>query len=445
MTSSHDLILEVQQLTDAMFDGRIDAIGTSRLNALLAGDPVLLQTYVERTNFHADVHNQTGPQTDEYQVARVLRTFADNWESSTEKHRRRDRLLYTSSAVLLIGLIGWGMFSLTNFWTRPVGIVAQLSSDVVSNRAPVELGKVIRLNDTISIKEGIVSLQFEHVLVDLIGPTEVKIQGNHLIQLLQGQLTAKIVPGGEGFTVRTSDAKIVDLGTEFLVKYDTELGTDVSVRRGRTQLSLLDWRGQSTTHQELTAHRAVRLSQREKTVKEVSFQPETFQAVEENRGGIRSLDGNVRTAGHPIRSFRAGRTRTPNHLLIIPEQQNVMLEEDLNLKGTHGQVRIPAGSIVSSYLVHFDPSDSGKIAPRGGVTFFGCIAAIVVSADQLAATDEKFGQPQTFYESNSFRELELDEDEIHVSDDRKTASFYFGTSPPEYLDQARIFVVSDPF
>jgi hypothetical protein len=47
------------------------------------------------------------------------------------------------------------------------------------------------------------------------------------------------------------------------------------------------------------------------------------------------------------------------------------------------------------------------------------------------------------FERQSFREIEPEEDEIHISDDRMTISFYFGLSPPAFLDEVRILVATD--
>jgi len=433
---------EIRDLADAMFDGRIDANGIDRLEKLLAEDPASLQAYLEMINLHGELLHQADSQTDREAVLSVLQDFTLACERRQADRFRKTLFLSVSAVCGLICLAVWGLFA-EAFRPVPLANVAHLTSDASLESGSAELGQVIRQGETLSIKKGVISLQLEHALIDVVGPAEFRLEQAQQIFLHQGRLVAQVLPQGEGLTVRTPDAEVVDLGTEFQVTHSPQNGSEVSVRRGRARASLLDWQGRPTKTLELTANRAVQLRPEENISREIAYEPELFDWIDERRGGIRSLDGNVRTLGYPVRSFRSNRVTTPSYLLIVPEQQNIRLEKDLEIHGLDGPVRIPAGSLVSSYLAHFDPTDLGIVAPRGAVTFFGTIAAVVGSAKELAATDAQFGLKNTFYETASFRQIETDADEIRLSADRKVFSFFFGAEPPHYLDEARILVISD--
>lgn len=434
-------IEEIRQLVDQLVDGQLNAAGYARIEALIMHDQRCLQMYVERLDFHSELVEQAEHKSPETAVLDGLRKFEIAAHARDHRRNRLTNLSLATCALVLTALSVWLYH--TWLWNAvPVGRIASLSADLQTDGVPLELGQIIRQNETISIAQGIASIQLPDVMIDLIAPASIRFEHRGRIYLTTGKVIANVQQPAIGFTVRTPDSEVVDLGTEFLVQHHPQAGTEVSVRRGRAQACLLDWRRQSVKVLELTANRSARLRREGDIAREVNFEPEVFHSVDETRGGIRSIDGNLRTSTLRYRSFRADRITTPNHLLVIPERQNVQLDADLLLNSLQGPVRIPAGSIVSSYLVHFDPTDLGKLAPRGAITFFGTIAAVVGTSEELAATDIHFGLEETFYETAEFRELELDEDEIQISDDRKTLSFYFGTSPPHYLDEARIFVVS---
>lgn len=419
---------EVRQLADAMFDGTISARQVRRLNDLVVSDAACLQAYVEQIDFHGAMLDEADEQPDELAAINVLREFAHACEMREQRDRRRQAVLSTASVVLVVVLVGW-FVAVQALKPTPLGSIANLSADAVISSGRGDLGSVLRQGDVLSIAEGVVSVQLPHAMVDLTGPARIQLNDFKDVELGQGTLTARVLPGGEGFRVRTPDAEVLDQGTEFLVHYDSRNGTEVSVRRGRVTASLLDRQGLPTKILELTAQRAARFHLSQSLFAETDYQPARFEMIDRSRGAIRSIDGMLRTTTSSPKSLRSEETTTPNHMLVIPERQAVVLERDLTVETLTGQTRIPAGSVVSSYLVHYDPTALAAYAPRGSITFFGRIAAALVHTDALNATDSLFGLEETAYETRSFRGLELDEDEIRISDDRRTVSFFFGMAP----------------
>jgi len=432
---------EIREFADAMFDGTITGRNLQRLDELIVNDAFCLQAYLELMNLHGELFFQANFYSDEQAALGVLREFSRACDRQQRRTRRREVALVTASVLAVMALLVW-LPLMTLFQPKTLGSVAFLTHDANLYSGQLELGEILHAGKTLFVDAGVISVQLPNVLVDLIGPAELKFVAENQVHLKQGTLAAHVLPGGKGFTVLTSDAEVVDLGTEFLVQYKEEQGTNVAVRQGRAQVRLLNAQGQPTRLLELTAHRSAHLHRLTNQVKETEFLPESFELIDQSRGGIRRVDGNVRTAGREVRSLRGGSTTTPNYLLIIPECQNVLLQEELVLEGLEGPVRLPAGTIVSSYLLHYDSPPMATTAPRGAVTFFEEIAAVVASEEGLRVTDPLFGLAGTRYETGHFRSLELDEDEILVSGDRQTVSFYCGVSPPHYLDEARIIITS---
>ncbi|HWL07109.1 MAG TPA: FecR domain-containing protein [Planctomicrobium sp.] len=433
---------EIRELADAMFDGVIDQRGVDRLNELIVNHPSCRVAYLELINLHGELFCQANFHSDEQAALSVLRDFSQSCERQERRTRRREMMFMVASVLVVCGLFSW-FFVARLFQPAALGSVAFLTSNASLRSGELELGHVLHTGKTLSIDEGVISVQLPHVLLDLIGPAQLKLDAKGQVQLQQGTLTARVQPGGEGFKVITPDAEVVDLGTEFLVKYEAGQGTQVSVRRGRAQVSLLNTQRQPTKTLELTASRAAQIKQENNTFKEIDFQTESFHFIDKSRGGIRSLDGHLRTSVAQVPSLRSGQISTFNHLLVVPEQQEVRIDKELVLKSINGPVRIPAGSVVSSYLVHFDPGDQGSISPRGSISFFDTIAAVLGSSSELISTDSIFGLENTSYEAGAFRGLEPDQDHVWLSDDQRTISFHFGASPPQYLDQARVLVISN--
>jgi len=432
---------EVRFLADQMFDGAIDGPQTARLEALIVNDIACMQAYVERMTFHGELLKDSREMSSAQASSMAIRELA---QAVRLRERRRWLVhvgLLSTMALCLIAACGTLFFVINPLRPAPLGAVANLSENFHASTAALDLGQIVRLGEKFIIQEGMISLQLPDVMVDVLGPATVQLNGAGKVFLHRGTLFARILPGGEGFTVTTPDVEVVDLGTEFQVHYSATEGTRVSVRQGRAQASLLDWQRKPIKLLELTDGRSAQFRGATGLAKEVVFQPEIFEPVDQSRGGIRSIDGTIRTTSRVPVALYSGQLQTPNHMLVIPERQNLVLDEDLLVEGISGPVRIAAGSTISSYLVHYDPTALVTTAPRGAVTFFGKVTAVIGRAKGLRETDSFLGLPGVHFEKADYREFELEEDLVRISNDRHTVSFYCGVNPDEFLDEARIIVV----
>jgi len=432
---------EARRLADSIYDRRISAEGMQRLDELITKDIGCLQAYLERIDFHGALLDYAIDRRPGHPAAAAMNQISRNQTRQARRNAWGMSLILSTCAVLFLGLIVW-VYSSIHALPPGIGTIASLTLNL-STDSPLELGDVVRKGKVFQLAEGIVSLQLPHVSVNVLGPAKVRLNDSNDLELLSGSLHAYVSPGGEGFTVRTADSVIVDQGTEFAVTYSTDSGTEVSVRRGRVQASLLDRLGNSLRLQELTTARTSLFSRHQNSIHETDYRPEQFLRVDRSRGTIRSIDGTLRTIDVPPLSVMSEALPTRNHMLVIPEQSQVELQTDVTINGISGTVTLRAGTIVSSYLIHYDPDVLMTRAPRGAVTFNGRVAVIAVGAGPLAQTDDLFGLAGTTYEKSTFRELELDEDEVRVSDDQETVFFHFGVTGAEPLDQARVLVIHD--
>ena len=431
---------EARQLADAMVDRRMNAQMLQRLDELITSDLGCLQAYVERIDFHGELVDQS---MERHSASRAALAMDQIAQSATRQERRENWKLIAGTVAclsLIAGVFSWLVMT-DRLLAASVGTIAALTSDLQSH-SQLELGQVVRKGRLFNLSSGMLTLQLPEVMVDVIGPAKIRIHGQRKMELLSGTIHAYVRPGGEGFAVHTKDSVIVDLGTEFAVTCRPNAETEVSVRHGRVKANLVNWSGTPSKELGITAGRAATFSQRRQSAVEVNYHPQTFEKIESARGTIKLIDGMLRTAAQPPASVASLKLPTHNHMLVIPEQQRVVLAEDLQVIGISGPVQIPAGTAVSSYLIHYDPDILLNKAPRGAVTFDGHILAVITTAEQLFSTDIRFGLPGLEYGNSNVRELELDEDEVRISDDRKTASFYFGLTGTEPIDHARVLVTS---
>lgn len=426
---------EISRLVDLMVDRQIDASGYARLESLLRSDQRCLQAYVDRLHFHSELIQFSDFRTSE---AVVLERLAD-YETSQE-HRYFAPILAMCALVLVAIGSTWGYFS----YGRPapaVGTVAGMTADADFKTTAVKPGELIRRGQTIQLLKGILTVRFGEVTVDLLAPVTVQVQDRSLMHLREGRLIANVKPAGIGYTVVTPDAETVDLGTQFMVSRSRESGTQVSVRQGRVHASLLSRTGARQQVMEITTARSARFSVHDAAVAEEDFDNKPFDVVANARGQITSFDGLLRTSTEKVSDLRSGKHYTPNFIQVIPEHQNISIDEPLTVKSFNGAITLPKGSVIGSYLVHYEPDTNTFMAPRGAVHFDAPIAAILVDQKSMALTDSLFGYSDVVVEQDVARGLELDEDEIRISDDKKTVSFYFGASGGKPVDQARILVI----
>jgi cell division protein FtsL len=87
------------------------------------------------------------------------------------------------------------------------------------------------------LERGLVKLQFDsNAKVIIEGPAKFEITTGDQIQLYLGRIYATVPPEAVGFTVKTFNSKIVDLGTEFGVQVDAVGNTELHVLKGKTSL-----------------------------------------------------------------------------------------------------------------------------------------------------------------------------------------------------------------
>jgi hypothetical protein len=105
---------------------------------------------------------------------------------------------------------------------------------------PHVMEKGIRLSTNtgpVCLNEGVIELSYDSgVDVTIEGPAVFNITTSSEIHLGHGRLYSKVSSMGLGFTVQTSNTRIIDLGTEFGVQVFSDGATELHVFEGKTAL-----------------------------------------------------------------------------------------------------------------------------------------------------------------------------------------------------------------
>ena len=123
-----------------------------------------------------------------------------------------------------------------------------------------------------------------------------------------------------------------------------------------------------------------------------------------------------------------------NDLFAFEEAQNVQFDQAIDLDDPPA-TSIPAGTLVSSYYVAYDPAASKDIV--GTVTFSNDILGIATSISSLNQSDI-LGNPTATYLNPSLRGLEADDSATFAADTLSVA--FNADSPGDYI---RVFVSVD--
>lgn len=426
---------EILRLANAVCRDELTDVEASRLDDLLKTDLQNAYLYLAYLDIHAHL-SVLGETEDVEQIE-------DDFFTHTRSTLRWRTFRNLATAVLTLSLIVSVSLYAWNAYKPPiVGIVRGLS-DLISfeNSQPLALGTILRRGDQINLSSGLLSLENERgVMLDLKGPCRVSLSQINAVRLDSGSLRAVVPPEGIGFTVLTPTGEIVDHGTEFITTVDEANETHVTVRRGEVEAFALDRHGNKVKSASLFAGSGLTLGQAVLEFRPVI--PDVFSWFDRVKGGIRKVGGNTRLSETPMIDLSTGAYLTRDHVLIMPERQQVVLEQPITVRTPSGPVSFAAGDRISSFLVHYDPADWSSKPPKGSVTFYQKVAACVTETASLALLDPLVGLPETRYSADQNRGLEIgrDEDQVTLLQDATTVQFHFHIDNNSPFEEFRILI-----
>ncbi len=146
-------------------------------------------------------------------------------------------------------------------------------------------------------------------------------------------------------------------------------------------------------------------------------------------------------------SLEVGEVDSATTIFAINERQNFVLPYDLAVDfsghgdlGTIASLRggvIPAGSRVSSHLIHMDTDTDVHMLIEASFTFDQPILGVIVTRNGLVASDVDLGFATTLYSLSDYRGVELDALD-RVSVDLETNSVWVRMRQSTEIDEVRV-------
>jgi hypothetical protein len=151
--------------------------------------------------------------------------------------RRRSgvrRYLYAAAVLfpLICGALIWQQLR-----PRPVGVLTASTDTQWEGTAPA-VGEALPAQRTLILKSGVATIGLRNqATLSVAGPAQIELNSATDVFLTLGKIVVDVPHQVSGFSVRTHDAKVVDLGTEFGVSVNEEGSSEVHVLAGRVAVS----------------------------------------------------------------------------------------------------------------------------------------------------------------------------------------------------------------
>jgi len=255
---------ETRELVDRMLDGTIDAEALEKLEHLLRRDQ-------EAMDYYLDMAGQEGL------MSSALMEKQAGAKAARFSKKAVMVLLVSAALIVFAALAFWSPGGAGsnggNYATVTDGVGVVWRSRERTMGSEVQRGEGL-----LAIKSGLLEITHRSGTRLLIeGPAEYEVTGPNSGRFERGKLVAEVPPGAEGFTVDSRDGRVVDIGTEFALEADPELGTiDVGVFRGEVKV----WprkSGEELSEVPLYTGHAVRMQRlADKPLRSIPFDQESF-------------------------------------------------------------------------------------------------------------------------------------------------------------------------
>lgn len=197
------------------------------------------------------------------------------WQILTHLPRLRYVVMGLIAGMLLLLALGsWVHQSLSPKVVAMLTQSANCQWDV--SRASIAEGALIYEGDDLSLVRGRAFVTFVNgARMAIDGPTSVRFQSQSAVSLGTGVVAAKVPTQAIGFTVNTKRSRIVDVGTEFLVRAQPDGALELQVFDGMVELTMLDAAtGAEDAPLQISEGTAVSVRATARTVKSISYDAE---------------------------------------------------------------------------------------------------------------------------------------------------------------------------
>lgn len=470
--------LEWESLLEGAINGTLTDSEAKLLNKVLNASSERLDDYIRFVDMHASLYQEPllAP-TDGIDTMVDYQTL----EMENEKQRKLNGFwkvlasVTTIAALIAFSFSLWQSMPSESNWElsrgQYIGLVTSLKTN--GTESDLYVGRGVQTG-LFKLESGKAQIRLDNgVELSMRGPVEFEVFGQDHLALLSGRLTANVPEQAIGFRIDTPDMEVVDLGTEFALKVDSSGESKLHVLEGEVEARLkqgLDFENEPLI---IAKERLDELVQNPSYL-EREYDPVAFAASPYRDELIRATGGMMQSLHEAPLDLRNGRFKH-DYLMLFPERLNYTLPEDLAVNlaepGTYRmlteraakkyyeevsadkqacesvvestivQDTVGKGTVVNSYLVHFDAFDKPgeRNKAKGRVRFSNRILGVILSGEDLNHSDAILGNSDTIYENSHGRRTE--NDLVRISSDQHQVFLNFEVLG--FIDQVRIVVEAD--
>lgn len=225
MSGAVDQFGELGPLAAALCDGEITPPEAARLEQLVRQSPEARRLLVQYVQLHGELYWDLAagarPVAMPY-AASAARAEPETPRAPVLRAVPRSWIAAALAASLLVA-VGWWAIALRNAKvaeSEDGAVVAQLGSvfeaDWATGEGSMPENAAIRAGEKLELRSGLAEIVFRSgARVLLQGPATLDVEDPMAGFLHSGRLSASVPPEAIGFTLRTPDATVTDLGTEF--------------------------------------------------------------------------------------------------------------------------------------------------------------------------------------------------------------------------------------
>ena len=252
---------QLESLLDDTFNGCLSPAGQQDLEQLLGRHAEARVIYWDHVSVHAGLNwGYRGKTECDNRLAQLERLDSESSlqgsqqseETAAASFRRKSMISLAIAASLLL-MAWWGLApdhppagdsrsTASNAVNQTVlGTIKKLSDDSrwSFGKSGDKGRRAFHVGDTLWLRQGAVSLRLVNgVEANLEAPLILQMNSPSSSRVLLGRMTVDVPKGQEGFTVETSAARVIDLGTTFAVDVKDIGTTDVIVFNGEVDVDL---------------------------------------------------------------------------------------------------------------------------------------------------------------------------------------------------------------
>ncbi|MCH9654091.1 MAG: hypothetical protein K0U86_23345 [Planctomycetes bacterium] len=261
--SAHDPSANVSRLLSRLSDGELSQSEFEEVEQYLLENPEARQTYFDYVDINTGINNHTVERLKELDgvfTSNIPQSKIASLKPVAGKTQKKSSLLsYIAVAATSVMLLLCSEFFMGERFfpskTHPekvatptndlpetyVATLVRSTECKWGNYNPPQFSGQRLLSKHLFLKEGIAEFRFDSGIgLVLEGPTELKIASANSAKLLSGSVVLHGYESAPEFELVTSQAKFFDVGTEYGIKVEENLGTELHVFEGSVRIQPIE-------------------------------------------------------------------------------------------------------------------------------------------------------------------------------------------------------------